>query len=254
MNQNILDIQVHHITYETTVHKVMEWVCAGQSRSVYAANVHMVMEAYDSQNFRSIVNTADLVTPDGMPLVWVMRLQGAKDQQRVYGPTLMLHLLEAAAKENIPVGFYGATEATLAKLSEKMLIRFPGLNIKSQIAPPFRPLTPEEDQQIIQSINESGVKILFVSLGCPKQEYWIAEHRGKINAVMVAVGAAFNFHAGLVKQAPAWMQKAGLEWLYRFIQEPQRLWKRYLWNNPRFVVLIIRDLVLKKFNRKSVNA
>jgi len=229
------------------VDSVINWANRSESRSVYAANVHMVMEAYDHADFRQIMNAADMVTPDGMPLVWALRLKGIKHQQRVYGPTLMLEILASAAKEGIPVGFLGSTKDVLKKLTEKMMVRFPGLIVGTKIAPPFRMLTLAEDQEIIQQVNDSGVKILFVGLGCPKQEYWMAEHRGKIKAVMVGVGAAFNFHAGMVHQAPVWMQKSGLEWLFRLIQEPRRLWKRYLVNNPRFVILILIELLHERF-------
>jgi len=207
----------------------------------------MLMEAYDSHEFQAIINNADIVTPDGMPLVWTLRMKGYKDQQRVYGPSLMLHLLAAAANENIPVGLLGSTEEVLNKLAARCKEQFPGLNIVLQISPPFHPLTDVEDRELVKHINDSGVRLLFVGLGCPKQEYWIANHRGIIYSVMVGVGVAFNFHAGIVSQAPGWMQRAGLEWLFRFFQEPRRLWKRYLFNNPRFMVLLIGELIKEKW-------
>jgi N-acetylglucosaminyldiphosphoundecaprenol N-acetyl-beta-D-mannosaminyltransferase len=208
------------------------------------------MEAYDSQEFRKIVNTSDIVTPDGMPLVWALRHKGYPHQERVYGPTLMLKILDAASKEGIPVGFMGSTDEILHKLAENMTTKFPGLIVSIQIAPPFRPLSREEDQRIIEEIRDSGVKILFVALGCPKQEQWIADHYGRIQAVMVGVGAAFALHAGIVPQAPNWVQKMGFEWLYRLFQEPHRLWKRYLSTNPRFIFLIFRELIMEKVSHK----
>jgi N-acetylglucosaminyldiphosphoundecaprenol N-acetyl-beta-D-mannosaminyltransferase len=200
------------------------------------------MEAHDSAVYKKIINAADLVTPDGMPLVWMMRLKGEKNQQRVYGPTLMLHVLEMAARDGIPVGFYGGRTEVLEVLEKKMQSRFTGLNVKYSYSPPFRELSTEEDAELTEQINRSGARILFVGLGCPKQEIWMAEHRGKINAVMIGVGAAFDFHAGFKPQAPVWMQKIGLEWLFRLLTEPRRLWKRYLYHNPRFVLLAIIDL------------
>ena len=193
--------------------------------------------------FREVVNRADLVTPDGMPLVWMMRLKGLHNQQRVYGPTLMLHVLEAAAREKIPVGFYGGTPEVIELLVEQMQSRFAGLNVAFAVSPPFREMSRQEDLEVVEQINSSGARILFVGLGCPKQEIWMAEHKGKVNAVMLGVGAAFDFHAGVKRQAPAWMQRAGLEWLFRLFTEPRRLWKRYLYHNPRFLVLAIYDLL-----------
>jgi N-acetylglucosaminyldiphosphoundecaprenol N-acetyl-beta-D-mannosaminyltransferase len=146
------------------------------------------------------------------------------------------------------MGFLGDTEEVLQKLSQKMLEKFPDLQIAVQVSPPFKPLSIEEDKILCNEINSVGVKILFVALGCPKQERWIAVHKGKINAVMIGVGAAFAFHAGVVRQAPAWMQKVGLEWLFRFCREPNRLWKRYLINNPRFAILVTLELLSERFH------
>jgi len=221
----------------------VEWAKKLESRIVFAANVHMLMEAYDSFAYKQIVNSADLVTPDGMPLVWMMRLKGEKDQQRVYGPTLMLHVLEAAARENMPVGFYGSSPEVLRSLTARMQTRFPGLKIVYSFSPPFREMSLEEDGRVIENISASGARILFVGLGCPKQEKWMAEHCGKIKVVMLGVGAAFDFHAGVKSQSPTWMQNFGLEWLYRLATEPRRLWRRYLYHNPRFIILAILDLL-----------
>ena len=185
---------------------------------------------------------ADLVTPDGMPLVWIMRAKGARDQERVYGPTLMLHVLETAARESIPVGFYGSGPEVVKQLVKKLHMRYEFLNVAFSYSPPFRAMSPEEDMEIVEQINQSGVRILFVGLGCPKQELWMAEHRGRVRAVMLGVGAAFDFHAGLKPHAPTWLQRLGLEWLFRFLIEPRRLWKRYLYHNPRFIVLALADL------------
>ena len=250
MFQTILFSHIDITSYSEASNQIIEWAKKGESRSIYAANVHMLMEALDSPEFRAIVNNADMVTPDGMPLVWAMRRKGIKDQQRVYGPTLMLHLLAAAGSENIPVGLFGSSEEVLNRLAVRCKEQYPRLNIALQIAPPFHPLTDIEDRELVQQINDSGVRLLFVGLGCPKQEYWIAEHRGIITSVMVGVGAAFDFHAGVIPQAPAWMQRAGLEWLFRLIREPRRLWKRYLWNNPRFMVLLFGELLKEKWKRR----
>ena len=182
-----------------------------ESRYVCVANVHVTMESYDSAEFRTIVNDADLVTPDGMPLVWALRLFGVPEATRV-GPTLTVHVLERAAAAGVPVGFYGATPEVLTLLLQVCQRRFPTLRVAYAHAPPFRELTTEEDAKIIREINASGARILFVGLGCPKQERWMASHREAVNAVMLGVGAAFDFLAGVKPEAPVWMQRAGLEW------------------------------------------
>jgi N-acetylglucosaminyldiphosphoundecaprenol N-acetyl-beta-D-mannosaminyltransferase len=237
-------------SYNATVKLVMDWSRSLESRYVCIANVHMLMEAYDSDEFRRIINTADLVTPDGMPLVWMIRLKGVRDQQRVYGPTLMMHVLEGAAKNSIPIGFYGGSPRVLESLITWIQKRYEILKIAFSFSPPYSQISPEEDAKVANQINQSGARILFVGLGCPKQEIWMAEHRGVVNAVMIGVGAAFDFHAGVKAQAPAWMQKVGLEWLFRLSVEPRRLWKRYLYHNPRFIVLAIADL-LGLFNKAA---
>jgi N-acetylglucosaminyldiphosphoundecaprenol N-acetyl-beta-D-mannosaminyltransferase len=239
----IISSNVNQTTYEVVTKQVVEWAQIEVSKYICAANVHMLMKAWDDDTFWRVVNDADLVTPDGMPLVWVLRLKGCRNQQRVYGPTLMLHVLEMSARENVPVGFFGGKPEVLDSLVERMKAKYSELNVMYSYSPPFRSLTQVEDEQITGDIRRSGAKILFVALGCPKQERWMAAHRDLFSAVMVGVGAAFDFHAGVIKQAPVWVQKAGLEWLFRFFQEPRRLWKRYLIQNPRFVVLALADLL-----------
>jgi N-acetylglucosaminyldiphosphoundecaprenol N-acetyl-beta-D-mannosaminyltransferase len=201
------------------------------------------MEAHDLPEFMNILNHADMITPDGMPLVWIMRLKGGKGQTRVYGPALMQYVLEMAAREKIPVGFYGAEDATLEKLVAHLREQFPELQVSYAFSPPFRALNEPENDKITAEIITSGTRILFVGLGCPKQEIWMADHKGKIPAVMLGVGAAFDFIAGTKPQAPGWIQASGLEWAYRLIHEPRRLARRYLVNNPRFVILALADLL-----------
>ena len=245
---SIFGINLDATTYDDTTRKVLSWVQQEKSRIVCISNVHVLMEAWDSPVFRFHINNADLVTPDGMPLVWMMRLKGQRDQQRVYGPTLMLNVLEAAAREKISVGFYGGKCEVLDALVQRIKERFEGLDVAYVYSPPFSAMSPQEDADAVEQINRSGARILFVGLGCPKQEIWMAEHRGRVRAVMLGVGAAFDFHAGVKPQAPAWMQDLGLEWLFRLCTEPRRLWKRYLYHNPRFVLLAAADLLglLKK--------
>lgn len=233
---NILEMQTNPTSYLEATQAVIEWAKNSQSRYVCVANVHMVMETYDNADFRKVVNQADLITPDGMPLVWMLRQMGYSVPERVCGRTLMTEICTMASRENVSVGFFGGTPEVVEALGRVFRDKFPNLKVSFQYSPPFRSLTAEEDAALVQEINTSGTQILFVGLGCPKQEKWMAEHRGKVQSVMLGVGAAFNFHAGSVKNAPAWMQQSGLEWLFRALVEP-RLWRRYLLHNPRFAVL-----------------
>lgn len=231
--------------------EILHWAGQAEGRSVYAANVHMLMEAYDSPVFREILNQADLVTPDGMPLVWLMRRRGAPAQQRVYGPDLMRSVLPAAAAAGVPIGLYGAAPETLARLVQHLHAEYPELSIAYHFSPPFRALTASEDQQITAEMRASSARILFVGLGCPKQEVWIAAHRQELPCVLIGVGAAFDFFAGTQAQAPEWMQRAGFEWLFRLVHEPRRLWKRYLWHNPRFICLALAEQIRLSFGRRK---
>jgi N-acetylglucosaminyldiphosphoundecaprenol N-acetyl-beta-D-mannosaminyltransferase len=206
------------------------------------------MEGHDTPGFQSVMNEADLVTPDGMPLVWALSMLGCKEATRVYGPDLTPLVLERAALDNLPVGLYGGSPAVLDRFVQVVTKRFAKLQVAYAYSPPFRPLTPEEDQQVVQEINRAGVRILFVGIGNPKQELWMAAHKNKVQAVMLGVGAAFDFLAGAKSQAPRWVMRVGMEWLFRLATEPRRLWKRYLKHNPRFVVLFTLQLLgMKKF-------
>ena len=242
----ILGMRVDNTSYAEAARRVLAWAARGESRSVCCANVHMAMEAADDDTYRAAVNAADLVTPDGMPLVWALRALGATGATRVYGPDLMTTLLADAAAARAPIGFFGAEESTLTRLIAHARDAHPEIDIRYAYAPPFRPLTSAEDAAIVQAINASGARILFAGLGCPKQERWIAAHRGRVLAVMLGVGAAFDFLAGVKPKAPAVLQSAGLEWLFRLATEPRRLWRRYLYNNPRFVALLLRQLAARE--------
>jgi len=247
-NREILGMRVDATSYEGAVSRVLDWARAGQSKYVCVATVNQVMEAYDSPDFQRVMRAADLVTPDGMPLVWGLRLLGISGATRVYGPDLAPQLLCAAEEEGIPVGFYGGSPQVLKRLIEVVLERFPQLRVAYAWSPPFRPLGPEEDQRVTDEINGSGARILFVGLNTPKQDLWMAHHWGRIPAVMLGVGAAFDFLAGAKPQAPRWMMRAGLEWFFRLATEPRRLWRRYLFQNPRFVLLFLMQLLgLKRF-------
>lgn len=247
--RHILGMRVDATSYEDATGRIMAWAGANDSCYVCAANVHMVMEAHDDRDFMHVVNSAALVTPDGMPLVWGLRRLGAEGATRVYGPTLTLHVCRAAAERQMPVALYGGTGQSLAAFVTFLNDRFPGIQVVCEIAPPFRPLTREEDDAYTRQIVASGARILLVGIGCPKQERWMAQHVSRIPAVMLGVGAAFDFHSGRVRQAPPLLQRMGLEWLYRLIREPRRLWKRYFKHNPRFILFISIQLLKAKLHR-----
>ena len=244
----ILGIRVHATSYAHTTALVLDWARLRSSRYVCVATVSQVMEAYDSADFVRVMNEADLVTPDGMPLVWGLRRLGHSGATRVYGPDLTPVVLQAAAANHLPVGFYGGSPQALERLQRAMLQQIPGLEIAYAFSPPFRPLTAEEDEHVVEKINLSGARILFIGLNNPKQEYWMAAHRGRVQAVMLGVGAAFDFLSGTKAQAPRWMMRIGMEWFFRLVTEPRRLWKRYLKHNPRFVALFAAQLLgMKQF-------
>lgn len=239
----IVGQRVDATSYADATARVVAWAANRQSRYLCASNVHMVMHGYDVPAFREVVNAADLITPDGMPLVWGLRALGVESASRVYGPTLALKVCEAAAREGLPVGLYGGTGESLDGFARTLRERCPGLQIACSISPPFRPLTPEEDAAYTAEIADSGARILLVGLGCPKQECWMAAHKEKLPMPMLGVGAAFDFHSGRVRQAPSVLQKCGLEWLFRLVVEPRRLWRRYVLHNPRFVVFFALQLL-----------
>jgi N-acetylglucosaminyldiphosphoundecaprenol N-acetyl-beta-D-mannosaminyltransferase len=241
--RHIVGMRVDATTYDDATARIIAGAKAAKSAYVCASNVHMTMETYDSPKFADVVNSADLVTPDGMPLVWGLRGLGVKNAVRVCGPALTLTVCEAAAQMNVPIALYGGTSASLVAFTDFLKNKFPSIDIACQISPPFRPVTREEDEAYTKQIVDSGARILFVGIGCPRQEIWMSEHRGRIPAVMLGVGAAFDFHSGRIKQAPAWMQKVGLEWLFRLLMEPRRLWKRYFKHNPRFVAFFLVQLI-----------
>lgn len=226
-------------TYADTTTRLLTWAQRAESRYVCVANVHMVMEAHDSADFRDVVNGSDWVTSDGVPLVWVLRRRGFPAAERVYGPTLMLWLCRAAAEAGVPIGLLGGTPEIIEILCRNLTRLHPQLKIAARIAPPFGAFSPEQNDRFVQELRDSGARLIFIGLGCPKQERWMAVHRARLPAVLVGVGAAFNFHAGKVRQSPAWMQRLGLEWLFRLAMEPKRLWRRYLWHNPRFIWLVL---------------
>jgi N-acetylglucosaminyldiphosphoundecaprenol N-acetyl-beta-D-mannosaminyltransferase len=245
----ILGMRVDPTSYDNASRAIFDWAREKSSRYVCVANVYNVMTAHDCDEFRRATNGADLVTPDGMPLVWCLRAVGHSRAGRVYGPDLTAALIVRAASSGFSVGFYGSTPETIQLLQLAIQSRYPELKIAYAFSPPFRPLTPPEDEKVVREINRSGVDILFVGLGTPRQDYWMAAHKGRIQSVMVGVGAAFDFLAGTKAQAPRWMMSIGMEWFFRLISEPRRLAKRYLKQNPRFIALFALEMVAAKFGR-----
>ena len=202
--------------------------------------VHAIVTLSRDPALRELARRFDMITPDGQPVRWALNLlYGAKLRDRVYGPTLMLRLCDAAAREGVPVYLYGGTPEVVEKLQANLRDSFPQLQIAGYESPPFRRLTAEEDRAVVDRINGSGAGLVFIGLGCPKQDVFAAEHRDRIRAVQICVGAAFDFHAGVKKTAPAWMQRRGLEWLFRLCEEPGRLWKRYLMTNSLFLWMLL---------------
>lgn len=207
------------------------------------STVHMVMESYDDPAFGQTVNSADLIVTDGMPLVWMQKVQGQRNATRVRANDLMVRLCAHAQERGLKVGFFGGKPEVVQAIRDRAALDFPDLQIAYAFSPPFRTLNAEEDARIVADINEASPDILFLGLGCPKQEVWMATHKDRIRSVMLGVGASFDFYAGNVRESPEWLGKLGLEWVYRLTQEPRRLWKRYLILNPRFMWLAIRQLI-----------
>lgn len=235
--------------HDSAVERVAELVREGRGGYVCFSTVHMVMESYDSPGFGSLVNAADMIVPDGMPIVWMQRLQGERRAARVRANDLMVLLCRYAEKNGLKLGFYGGKPEVIDAIQKRAASDFPELRIVYAFSPPFRPLTAEEDARITAEIRAAAPDILFVGLGCPKQENWMAAHRDRLNAVMLGVGASFDFFAGRVRESPAWVGRLGLEWLFRLIQEPRRLWRRYFFLNPRFGWLAALQL-LKRSRRR----
>jgi N-acetylglucosaminyldiphosphoundecaprenol N-acetyl-beta-D-mannosaminyltransferase len=242
----VVGMRVDATSYENACDRVVSWVRSGEPAYVCVASVNNVIESRDNPSFRVSMNEADLVTPDGRPLAWALRWLGISSATQVRGTDLTDAVLRRAASEEIPVGFYGSTDGVLTALLDHAEDRWPGLKVAYRVSPPFREPTPKEDEEAIEGIGASGSKILFVGLGCPKQEIWMAQHHERFAGVMLGVGAAFDFLAGNKKQAPGAMQRWGLEWLFRLATEPRRLWKRYLSQNPRFVALFVMQLLRSK--------
>jgi N-acetylglucosaminyldiphosphoundecaprenol N-acetyl-beta-D-mannosaminyltransferase len=250
--QRVVAVGISKTSYSEVVELCRSWAQErkttpiSRARYICVTSVHGIIMAQDDSSVARYINEADIATPDGMPVVWALRSFGENKQQRVYGPTLMLEICRSAEIHGDRIFLYGGREDTLPVLCEKLIDRFPKLQIAGSHSPPFRLATKEEDQEICRSIADSQADIVFVGISTPKQEKWMYEHRDRFPGVtMIGVGAAFDFHAGRTRQAPSWMQRNGLEWLFRLSSEPSRLWRRYLLITPRFIPLWARQRLLE---------
>lgn len=239
--------------YEEAVDAITTAAESGQGGLVSCHAAHAAVTFSSSDELREVINSFHMVTPDGQPVKWALNWGHRLHlEDRVYGPELMLRLCRRAAEDGLPIFLYGGSdEQLMQRLKDNLQQACPGLIVAGSYVPPFRPLTAEEDEQLIELINASSAKIVFVGLGCPKQDLFAYEHRDSLNAVLICVGAAFDFHAGAKAVAPAWMQRRGLEWLFRLSQEPGRLWKRYLITNTSFVLKLIPFLLRRRLGLGS---
>jgi N-acetylglucosaminyldiphosphoundecaprenol N-acetyl-beta-D-mannosaminyltransferase len=248
---DVTGVLVTALPFHKQIDLMTAWAKRRSSRIVCLANVHMLMEARWNDRLRHTLEKSDLVTPDGMPLVWMMRVLGFKHQDRVAGMNVFMATCREAAKHNIPVYLLGSTSDVLEQMQVRMMSDFPSLKIAGVESPPFRPLTEKEDHDLVERINNSAAGFTFISLGCPKQECWMADHVGRINSVMVGIGGVFPVYAGLKKYAPKWVREVGLEWLYRLLQEPKRLFKRYLTTIPPFIWLAAKQFTTQRPKQRS---
>jgi N-acetylglucosaminyldiphosphoundecaprenol N-acetyl-beta-D-mannosaminyltransferase len=238
---DVLGVGVSVTSMEATLAQISVWIEQGERSYVCVTNVHTIMECQDDPELLRIHNESGLTVPDGAPILWAGRAAGAREMGRVRGPDLLPAACELAAHHRWRAFFYGGSPGTAERLATRLAERFPELLVAGTYAPPFRDLTPEEDAAVVERINSSGADLVWVGLSAPKQERWMAAHRERLRSpVLIGVGAAFDIHAGLKPQAPAWMRPLGLEWLFRLALEPRRLWSRYLRTNPRFVAGILR--------------
>lgn len=241
---NILGVNVSAIYMEQALAEVSRWIDEGEKQYALFSPVSTVMQCRQDASLRKVANRAGLVNPDGMPLVFLSRFMGQKQTDRVYGPDFMMAFSELSVERGYKHFYYGGADGVPEQLAEVMKQKFPGIQIVGTYSPPFRALTAEEDEEIVQMINAAKPDAIWVGLGSPKQDHWMAQHRDRLNgAALLGVGAAFDFHTGRKPQAPYWMQRSGLEWTFRLATEPRRLWKRYLVNNPAFVFSVMTQLL-----------
>ena len=236
IRQAVLGIPVDVLGGTDALDRIFHWASRNDSRIVCACDAHSIAHALRNPGHAETIAFADMVVPDGAPVAWVLRRKGHRDQGRISGPDLMWECCRRASQDATPLLLYGSTPSTLLRLEQRLRAAFPAINVVESISPPFSELSAEEDAAMVDRINSSGARIVWVGLGCPRQEAWLRSHKNRICAVMIGVGAALDFHAGVVKRAPSWMQRHGLEWFHRILQDPRRLTKRYLVSNTMFIM------------------
>lgn len=232
---NIMGVNIAAINMRWLLEYLMKNLADIKGDYICVSNVHTTVTSYDSDSYCAIQNGGLMAIPDGGPLSSVGRKRGHQEMERTTGPSLMGEIFQISAEKGYRHYFYGSTEETLALLEEKLNENYPGIQIAGMYSPPFRVLTEEEDRQIVENINSANADFVWIGLGAPKQERWMAAHQGKVNGLMIGVGAGFDYYAGNIKRAPMWMQKCNLEWLYRLMQDPKRLFKRYFYTNTKFI-------------------
>ena len=237
----ILKKNINVTNMSDTIKYIGEHLDDLRGKYICVSNVHTTVMSYENEEYRKIQNSAAMALPDGAPLSSYSRRKGYKQAQRVTGPDLMLELFAISKEKGYRHYFYGATEETLQSMREVLERDYPGIEIAGMYAPPFRTLTPQEDAQIVAKINESRPDFIWIGLGAPKQEEWMYQHMGQLQGVLIGVGAGFDYLAGYIKRAPRWMQRMSLEWLYRLLQDPKRLWRRYFTSNVKFICLTRMD-------------
>ncbi len=237
----ILKTNINVTNMSDTIKYIGEHLDDLRGKYICVSNVHTTVMSYENEEYRKIQNGAAMALPDGAPLSSYSRRKGYKQAQRVTGPDLMLELFAISKEKGYRHYFYGATEETLQSMKEVLERDYPGIQIAGMYAPPFRALTPQEDAQIVAKINEARPDFIWIGLGAPKQEEWMYQHMGQLQGVLIGVGAGFDYLAGYIKRAPRWMQRMSLEWLYRLLQDPKRLWRRYFTSNVKFICLTRMD-------------
>ena len=250
-NEEILGIPIGSIDMPTAVERILSWCEWRESRYVCACDVHSLMRAVGDDMHKRALQSADLVTPDGQPIVWTARMRGNRIIGRVCGPDLLVRVCQAAVSRNVKHYFYGGAEGVAQRVAQELVKEIPGIEIAGVESPPFRPLTATEEDALRKRVKASGARIMWVGLGCPKQEQWMLDHVGRFpGTVLIGIGAAFDFQSKRVKRAPLWMQKTGLEWLHRLLSEPSRLWRRYLVIAPQFVAASLAETARLRWARR----
>jgi len=250
MKYEVLGVRISAVNINQTISLIDDLISSGKKGYITVTGVHGIMESQRNKEVLEAHNRSFLTVPDGMPLVWLGRWFGFKNVSRCYGPDLMLALMERSLKKDYRHFFYGGKPGIVQLLRTKMKEKYPGLKIAGVFTPPFRPLNPKEEENLIEKVERVKPHIFWVGLSTPKQELFMFHYLNELNvSLMIGVGAAFDFHAGQVKQAPKWIQRSGFEWLFRLLMDPKRLWKRYLRNNPEFLYLLFRESLIEKRQR-----